>query len=96
MNYNLQQFTVEPNAVNYLPDNMSYNQLLEKVSNGLNYQALLTDSTGGPAITILSLIGLFFDSEENLYTAEFYNNIAGVTSFTAATADEPLVLDLTL
>lgn len=96
VNYNLQQFTVEPNAVNYLPDNMSYNRLLEKVSNGLNYQAVLTDSTGGPAITILSLIGLFFDSEKNLYTAEFYNNIAGVVTFTAATADEPLANDTRL
>lgn len=96
VNYNLQQFTVEQNAVNYLPDKMSYDQMLEKVSNGLNYQAILTDSTGGPAITILSLIGLFFDSEENLYTAEFYNNLAGVATFTAATSDEPLANDTRL
>ena len=96
MNYNLQQFTVEPNAVNYLPDNMSYNQLLEKVRNGLNYQAIMIDTTGGPAISILSLIGLYFDDEEDLYTVTFYNIIAGQSSFTAATSDEPLVLDLTL
>lgn len=93
MNYNLQQFTVEPNAVNYLPDNLSYNQLFEKVKNGLNYHAMLP--AGLTEVTILPLIGLFFDGNNNLYTAEFHNNLAGQKLFTAETADEPLVLDLT-